>query len=196
MLRCNLSILLAERNLKIAQVSKDAGISRTTFTSLALNNAKGIQYDTLNTLCTYLQIKPNQLFEHLPIEIEIDHLEVNNNSLNGPSYLADGLLYFRVNSKYINRLFTLKIMMKKGKFIDEVEAYYAYLHYLSDESEENIKFIHSTITKLPYSFYNDLTSRIALFIIKDFGIIDESPDIRIAWDLGVDPTINEHLVES
>ena len=46
MIACNLSVLLAERNLKISQVSKATGISRTTLTSLALNNAKGIQFDT------------------------------------------------------------------------------------------------------------------------------------------------------
>jgi len=62
MIKCNLKILLAKRNLKITKVSNDTGISRTTLTSLASNYAKGIHFDTLENLCNYLKISPNDLF--------------------------------------------------------------------------------------------------------------------------------------
>lgn len=62
MIKSNLKILLAKRNLKITKVSNDTGISRTTLTSLASNYAKGIQFDTLENLCNYLKISPNDLF--------------------------------------------------------------------------------------------------------------------------------------
>lgn len=85
MIRCNLAILLAERNLRITKVSKDTGISRTTLTSLSSNKAQGIQFDTINTLCNYLNVNPNQLITHTPIDVKlkdvlIDHLEINNRS--------------------------------------------------------------------------------------------------------------------
>ncbi len=62
MIKCNLAILLAERNIKISEVSKRTGISRTTLTALAQNQSKGIQFDTFDTLCSYLNVKPNALF--------------------------------------------------------------------------------------------------------------------------------------
>lgn len=74
MVRCNLSVLLAERNLKITKVCKDTGISRTTLTYLANNYSKGIQYDTLNTLCTYLNVSPRELISHVPVDISRLHV--------------------------------------------------------------------------------------------------------------------------
>lgn len=74
MVRCNLSILLAERNLKITKVCKDTGISRTTLTYLANNYSKGIQYDTLNTLCTYLHVSPAELISFIPVDIYISYV--------------------------------------------------------------------------------------------------------------------------
>lgn len=68
MIVSNLAVLLAERGLKITQVSKDTGISRTTLTALTQGNAQGIQLDTMSTLCTYLQATPNDIFLSLPIE--------------------------------------------------------------------------------------------------------------------------------
>lgn len=76
MLRCNLSVLLAERNLKITQVSKDTGISRTTLTALINNRSQGIQFDTINTLCNYLKITPDKLMSYLPLEIEISDIDI------------------------------------------------------------------------------------------------------------------------
>lgn len=74
MVRCNLSVLLAERNLKITRVCKDTGLSRTTLTYLANNYSKGIQYDTLNKLCAYLQVLPGELISFVPVDIS--HLNV------------------------------------------------------------------------------------------------------------------------
>lgn len=58
MVRCNLSVLMAERGLKISRIASDTGLSRTTLTALANNYSQGIQFDTLNTLCMYLNTTP------------------------------------------------------------------------------------------------------------------------------------------
>ena len=71
MIRCNLRALAAERNITLTKISVDTGISRTTLTSLARNNAQGIQFETLNTLCNYLSVSPNNLFIHIPIELSV-----------------------------------------------------------------------------------------------------------------------------
>ena len=69
MIHCNLSVLLAERRIRISKVAADTGISRTTLTALAQNDSKGIQLNTLNTLCIYLGISPGELFAFSPVEI-------------------------------------------------------------------------------------------------------------------------------
>lgn len=72
MIKCNLSTLLAARGIKITKASKDTGISRTTLTSLAFEHAKGIQYDTLNTLCTYLKVTPDRILSFWPVDLSYE----------------------------------------------------------------------------------------------------------------------------
>lgn len=66
----NLSVLLAERNLKITTVSRDTEISRTTLTALTNNRSLGIQLDTLNTLCNYLNVSPGDILLYAPIDMQ------------------------------------------------------------------------------------------------------------------------------
>ena len=72
MVDSNLAVLLAERNLKITKVSRDTGISRTTLTALCYDQTAGIKYDTLNTLCKYLQITPTEFFSYTEYDYEIE----------------------------------------------------------------------------------------------------------------------------
>ena len=72
MLKCNLAVLLAERKLKISKVATDTGISRTTLTALSSNQSQGIQFDTLNTLCSYLRVTPAEFFCYAPFEVRVE----------------------------------------------------------------------------------------------------------------------------
>ena len=72
MLISNLSVLLAQRRLTISRVSADTRLSRTTLTALAGGSAKGIQFDTLNTLCQYLKVAPGDLFTYRPFDLSVD----------------------------------------------------------------------------------------------------------------------------
>ena len=73
MIKVNLAVLLAERNIKISELAKHTGISRTTLTSLYYNQSKGIQFDTLDVLCTYLKVKLDQLllYENFSYDFEM-----------------------------------------------------------------------------------------------------------------------------
>lgn len=79
MLSCNLAVLLAERNLKISKISADTGISRTTLTSLANNYSQGIQFDTLNTLCLYLRVRPQDILFYAPYDFECNFQNLLDN---------------------------------------------------------------------------------------------------------------------
>lgn len=59
----NLSAILGERLIKITQVSKDTGISRTTLTNLYYKRSKAISGDVLHKLCDYLGCTVGDLLE-------------------------------------------------------------------------------------------------------------------------------------
>lgn len=72
MIKCNLAVILAERGLKISDVAKETGISRTTLTALSHNYGKGIQFDTLNELCEYFNLPVSALLTHHFLHIAIE----------------------------------------------------------------------------------------------------------------------------
>lgn len=82
MIISNLEALLKERKLKISKVSADTGISRTTLTMLCNNTGKGVQFDTANALCIYLNVNMGQLFTTLPFDISVD----GSYALEAPDY--------------------------------------------------------------------------------------------------------------
>ncbi|MCG4280890.1 helix-turn-helix domain-containing protein [Lacticaseibacillus saniviri] len=65
-IRNNLAVLLAARNIKLSQATKDTGISRNTLFGIASNKNKMIQLETVNALCQYLEITPNEFFVYAP----------------------------------------------------------------------------------------------------------------------------------
>lgn len=75
MLKNNFLEIITQKGIKITKVSKDTGISRTTLTALAYNTGKGIQFDTLDTLCGYLNILPTEFFSYIPINLSFDLID-------------------------------------------------------------------------------------------------------------------------
>lgn len=63
MIRNNFRILLAEQKKKMSDVEKDTGLSKTTIRNLYYENAKGIQFSTLETVCSYLNCDVGELIE-------------------------------------------------------------------------------------------------------------------------------------
>jgi len=63
MIRCNLSRILGERKLKIADVARDTGINRGTITRLYHETAVRIDFEVLNQLCKYLDCGVGELIE-------------------------------------------------------------------------------------------------------------------------------------
>ena len=78
MIKSNLAVLMAERGLKIADVYNDTGISKTTLMALSENKGKGIQFETIDKLCNYLNVSPQDFFIYSPFLIEYTH---DNNGL-------------------------------------------------------------------------------------------------------------------
>lgn len=63
MIRCNLSRILGEKKLKIADVARDTGINRGTITRLYQETAVRVEFDVLEALCRYLNCDISELLE-------------------------------------------------------------------------------------------------------------------------------------
>ncbi|WHO84924.1 helix-turn-helix domain-containing protein [Limosilactobacillus oris] len=66
MLRNRLKILLAERDLKIKDVSNAIGISRNSLSNMSNHRSANISNDSLDKLCNYLRITPTEFWEFKP----------------------------------------------------------------------------------------------------------------------------------
>lgn len=71
MIFSNLKVLLAQRNISISKMSADTNISRTTLTALCTNKSTGIQFDTLDTICSYLNVLPRDIILFSPYTVEV-----------------------------------------------------------------------------------------------------------------------------
>ena len=78
MIKTNLAVLLAERGLKIADVYKATGISKTTLMAISENSGKGIQYDTMDKLCSFLEVEPKDFFVYSPYMVSFSELKYND----------------------------------------------------------------------------------------------------------------------
>ena len=138
MIKNNFNTLMAERQLKITRVSNDTGISRTTLTSLSQEMSKGVQLDTLNTLCKYFNITPCEFFDYLPFDLEYNieqdtEEELVPNSEDGIEYTTscDYILFINMKGKNQNKTFEIKIDVEKTyNLTDPIEGnLYEYLKF-------------------------------------------------------------------
>lgn len=59
----NLSVLAAKKLVKISQISRDTGISRTTLSNLYYKRSCSISSDVLTALCKYFNCTAGELLE-------------------------------------------------------------------------------------------------------------------------------------
>lgn len=204
MIRCNLAVLLAERNLKITKVCKDTGISRTTLTYLVNNYSKGIQYDTLNTLCSYLHTTPDELIPYIPIEIKILHVHrtgENNNELD----IETEITYKGITQKCpltghveVN-LFTADDKDATLEMYGNPCSVTIFIEPWDSEAnplfKEEIDFLTSAFEQLPISFLKDIENIIADQVLNsiayDYGF-DSSYEYYYGYDVFWDPRLTKY----
>ena len=69
MVRVHLSRLMGEKRLKIADIERDTGLSRTTLSRLYHEKAGRLDFDTLENLCRYFDVGVADLLEITDDEI-------------------------------------------------------------------------------------------------------------------------------
>lgn len=61
--------LLKEKKVRIATISADTGLSRTTLTNLYYQRNIQISFDVLDRLCNYLECQIDDIIEYVPGEM-------------------------------------------------------------------------------------------------------------------------------
>lgn len=192
MVYCNLAVLLAERHLRISSVSADTGISRTTLTALCQNAGKGVQTDTINTLCMYLNIGVGDLFSFYPFDISISDCTY---------YSTDGTadLVFNYISRQYNGEISCAAEISIGSYQFPDQGCYAViaLREYEPQTEQDAYInglIRAAFKTLPVSFVEMLKSEIADKVISSLtyesnveidGEVYGYPEAMDAWEIEV-----------
>ncbi|AFL99548.1 putative transcriptional regulator [Desulfitobacterium dehalogenans ATCC 51507] len=64
MIENRLSEIMGRKRLKISEVLEGTGLARNTVADLYHGRAKGVQFETLDKLCTYLGVEVGELLVH------------------------------------------------------------------------------------------------------------------------------------
>jgi len=65
MLKNNLSKLLGEKRIKMSELEKISGVSKSTIIRLYYDRSKNISFHTLERLCYALECTAHDLFEYI-----------------------------------------------------------------------------------------------------------------------------------
>lgn len=65
MIKINLSRMMGEKRLKIADVARDTGLNRGTLTRIYYETAERLDVEVLDKLCNYLGCSIAELLEHV-----------------------------------------------------------------------------------------------------------------------------------
>ena len=137
MIKCNLAVLLAERGLKMADVINDTSLSKTAVRGLYYNQSKGIQFETLEIICNYLNVGPEDVIKKITFFIEIIERK--------PNY-ETGSVEYKLKFTFDDKIFTefITIGLKNAD-------------YLKDELATTFS---STELWIDFSFNNELKQTI------------------------------------
>lgn len=173
MIRCNLSILMAERGLKVTTVSKETGLSRTTLTALVNNRSTGIQLDTVEILCKYLKVSPDQLIGFVAADVKIIGVklieEVPISTINGATIQYNEILSFEFSSGWdvpaeICRAQSITTVTKEydGAYnADVLTARLELSPFSLDEEAQAVEHLQNILSTIPRPFLTDIENEIS-----------------------------------
>lgn len=155
MIMSNLAVLLAERRLNISKVSKDTNISRTTLTSLMHNYFNGIQMDTLNTLCLYLNVTPSDILAFIPYDFALENIKFDSTCDN---------CEFKLRVKTFSNDLLVNLVGEIWPVIKDADVFVCYLYPMDEEEQEDYKKLLGYYKSLPVSFKTELDNKICSVI--------------------------------
>lgn len=183
MLQNNLNKLMSERNVKTSDIHRDLGIAKTTILSLSKGATGGIQFETLERLCTYLNVSPTDFFEYSPYVLQT-FFNVDISSDTVLTYTAQ--ITKNVYQKNFKIQISIQIPTLSPEFPKsgiENQVLFIRCKLIDDPSytqEELDDIIESFSPILKRKFFIDLTADITLqlhkAVKKKIGLVAYDPD--------------------
>ena len=172
MIQSKLSVLMAERGLKISDLYEETGISKTTLMALAENSGKGVQFDTVDKLCNFLGVTPCEFFEYSPYIVNIEESKYYSQKENNLNDLA-----VTVKNQFNEKTFYLSIYIDSGDAFDlpinDTDLKLAVLIGLSDnesyKNEEFFKFLSELSVAFETEFINKIINNIKEKLSENLG---------------------------
>ncbi|MGY3750992.1 helix-turn-helix domain-containing protein [Vagococcus acidifermentans] len=132
MIKIKLREILDNKRITITQLHDLTGISRSTLTLLANNESKGIQFETLDSLCIALEVTPAELF-YFTLEPNEDVLDfVAHSSFGEESHQFLVVNKVKVGKKEFWYGVEIKITFPRKKSKEKT----IYLHYRLESYRE------------------------------------------------------------
>ena len=78
MIKNNFPVILAEKRLRVADVVRATGMSKSTLHKLYNDESSRIDFNTINQLCEFLDVQVGDLFVYEPYSKQIDKREGSN----------------------------------------------------------------------------------------------------------------------
>ncbi len=98
---------MAERNIKNIDIVYATGINKNTVTSLVNNKATGIQYDTLDRLCDFLNVTPGQLLKRVELVFRHNDVIEEKKGIYTITFTA------KIDEVIVNSNFKVEILIEK-----------------------------------------------------------------------------------
>ncbi|PCF63163.1 transcriptional regulator [Staphylococcus intermedius] len=176
MIQSRLSVLMAERGLKISDLYEETGISKTTLMAIAENTGKGVQFDTVDKLCNFLGVTPCDFFDYSPYIVETKKSNFSEGNLEG--------IEIRIKKQNYEKDFNLDIYVFSGGSYDipfkkgEFDYYIALVLQDSDHYTENE--FYDFLSNMSISFRTDFINKLIKKVksqLKDLVLTKQTSEL-------------------
>ncbi|TDM23480.1 helix-turn-helix domain-containing protein [Macrococcoides canis] len=155
MLKSNLSVLMAERGMKIADLHEKTNISKTTLMALADNTGKGVQFDTVDKLCVFFGVTPKEFFSYSPYILSFNRKKDKE---------ALDIIALTVKTKHYSKTFYLSYWLRSARDYEFPLSDHNYdiwlsLHIEESDSYDSLELLN-IIKSLPVTFESDLIMKL------------------------------------
>jgi len=183
MLRNNLAKLMIDRGISATQLFNDTGIARSTISKISNNNTDKISLQTIDKICNYLEVAPEDFFDFWAYEVKIQCGFVNYDSLAEvreewnpiPDFKEPAFLLI----EFTRGKNTKKILEYKFNYCEEYEPGNPFDNgYLDSIILERPKTETSIFDNMPIQFQNELIEDVKKALSETFDVLPFSPTLR------------------
>lgn len=195
MIRNRLNELMKIKKVRVKDLNEQLGLSNAAILKIRENTALQIRYDTLDKLCKFFNVTPNEFFEYTPLDINIelvtacDEIEKIKEADKEPNKFITlkfpdiALFVYDDSIKYHYLVEDCKYVPNNLFYISFISAY-DFSHDLKEaypDAQQTDKLIKDW-NSLSGGFKNDLKKKLYDFVEKGYGLEKSSCKIIIDID--------------